>query len=72
MTELADVIQAGRPWHGHQTWGCKLCCYNDTNMERTLEHAEKIHGVFVGVKTVKTSLVGPNGEPLYREVTHGN
>ena len=70
MTEPADVIGTGRPWHGHQTWDCSLCSYNDTNFERALEHVEKVHGVFFGTKKIKTSLVGPSGEPLYREVTH--
>ncbi len=75
MTEPADVIEPGRPWHGLETWTCVLCDYNDTVFERALEHTEKVHGLFFGVKPeekVKTSLVGPSGRPLFMEVTDGN
>lgn len=67
LTEPSDVIEPGKPWNGFETWSCKLCSYNDTDLQRALFHT-RMHGIGVEPTKVKSSLVGLDGQPLFMEV----
>ena len=68
---LAQYLEVGGKWKGHQQYVCKLCSFNCLRVERAMKHVSNVHfkGKSPGqATTVQTSIVDGSGRPLTMEV----